>query len=163
MARVPADTILVPSVFDRLLDDEPGNSTEPVRNQGQSLRQLKAAVARDLEALLNTRQEGLDELPNEFIEVSRSLITYGLPDFTSFSLLSAEDRSRILRSVERTVARFEPRLQRVRVQLDAPHNHDRGLRFRIDALLRIDPAPEPVTFDAVLQLNTQQYVIEGQR
>jgi type VI secretion system protein ImpF len=36
------------------------------------------------------------------------------------------------------------------------------LRFRIDALLRVDPAPEPVTFDAVLQLNTQQYLVKGQ-
>jgi type VI secretion system protein ImpF len=162
MARAPADTVLVPSVFDRLLDDEPGVSYEPVRNRGQSLRELEAAVARDLEALLNTRQETLDELPNEYLEVNRSLITYGLPDFTSFSLLSLDDRTRILRSVESAIARFEPRLARVRVNLDMPRNEDRGLRFRIDALLRVDPAPEAVTFDAVLQLNTQQYVVRGQ-
>jgi type VI secretion system protein ImpF len=53
-------------------------------------------------------------------------------------------------------------LQRVRVNLEAPREHDRGLRFRIDAMLRVDPTPEPVTFDAVLQLNTQQYVVQGQ-
>jgi type VI secretion system protein ImpF len=161
MARAPADTILVPSVFDRLLDDEPGISYEPTTNRRQSLRELEVAVARDLEALLNTRQETLGELDSEFCEVNRSLITYGLPDFSSCSLLSPDDRSRILRSVERTIAKFEPRLQRVRVQLDPPRHHDPGLRFRIEALLRVDPTPEPVTFDAVLQLNTQQYVIQG--
>jgi type VI secretion system protein ImpF len=48
------------------------------------------------------------------------------------------------------------------VSLDTPRNDDRGLRFRIDAFLRVDPAPEAVTFDAVLQLNTQQYVVQGQ-
>jgi type VI secretion system protein ImpF len=163
MARVPFDTILAPSILDRLLDDEPGVSHEPSVNRGQSLRELEGAVARDLEALLNTRQETLDELPAEFKEVNRSLITYGLPDFTALSLLSLADRTRILRSVESAIARFEPRLQRVRVQLETPRNHDRGLRFRIDALLRVDPSPEPVTFDAVLQLNTQQYVVQGQK
>ena len=30
-----------------------------------------------------------------------------------------------------------------------------------DALLRTDPSPEPVMFDMVLQLNTQQYVVQG--
>src|SRR5262245_42098731 len=162
MARAPADTVLVPSVFDRLLDDEPGVSYEPARNRGQSLRELEAAVARDLEALLNTRQETLDDLPKEYFETTRSLITYGLPDFTAFSLLSLEDRTRILHAVEDAIARFEPRLARVRVNLDMPGNEDRGLRFRLDELLRVVPAPESVTFDAVLQLNTQQYVVQGQ-
>lgn len=162
MARASADIILVPSVLDRLLDDEPGVSYEPTRNRGQSLRELEAAVARDLETLLNTRQETLEELPSEYVEVNRSLITYGLPDFTALSLLSLDDRNRILRSVENAIARFEPRLLRVRVNLETPRNNDRGLRFRIDALLRVDPAPEPVTFDAVLQLNTQRYVVQGQ-
>ena len=40
-------------------------------------------------------------------------------------------------------------------------SNDRALRFRIEALLRVEPAPEPVTFDAVLQLNTQKYVVQG--
>ena len=62
--------------------------------------------------------------------------------------------------MEEAITVFEPRLLRVRVALEAPRERDRGLHFRIDALLRVDPTPEPVTFDAVLQLNTQQYVIQ---
>jgi type VI secretion system protein ImpF len=91
------------------------------------------------------------------------LVTYGLPDFTSYSLLTQDDRNRIRRAVEDAINIFEPRLLRVRVTLEAPREHDRGLRFRIDALLRVDPSPEPVTFDAVLQLNTQQYVIQREQ
>ncbi|HKX83543.1 MAG TPA: type VI secretion system baseplate subunit TssE, partial [Pyrinomonadaceae bacterium] len=117
------------------------------------------AVARDLEALLNSRQEISGELPEEFIEVSRSLVTYGLPDLTSLSLLNQDDRNRIRRAVEDSISFFEPRLLRVKVTLEAPRERDRGLHFRIDALLRVDPTPEPVTFDAILHLNTQQYVI----
>lgn len=163
MARIDSDVNIVPSILDRLLDDEPEVSTEPASTRIKNLRSLERSVARDLEALLNSRQETLQELPSEFKEVSRSLLTYGLPDFTSFSLLTQEDRLRIRRSVEDAINRFEPRLLRVRVALEAPREHDRGLRFRIDAFLRVDPSPEPVTFDAVLQMNTQQYVIQREQ
>ena len=128
----------------------------------QSVRELEKAVARDLETLLNTRQETLEELPVEFAEASRSLLAYGLPDFSAFSLDSGSDRNQVRRVVEQTIIVFEPRLDRVRVTLEPPRNQDRGLRFRIDAMLRVEPAPEPVTFDAVLQLNTQQYIVRGQ-
>jgi type VI secretion system protein ImpF len=153
---------ITPSVLDRLLDDEPTVSKEPPTSRRQNFRALEKSVARDVEALLNSRRETLVELPSEFVEVNRSLLTYGLPDLTSLSLLNNDDRNRIRRAVEDAISHFEPRLQRVRVNLEAPREHDRGLRFRIDALLRVEPTPEPVTFDAVLQLNTQQYVVGGQ-
>lgn len=161
MPRADHEPNIVPSILDRLLDDQPGVSREPLHNRFQNVRELERTVARDLEALLNTRQETLEELPPEFTEVNRSLVTYGLPDFTSMSLLSQNDRNRIRRALEQSIAAFEPRLERVHVTLEPPREHDRGLRFRIDALLRVEPAPEPVTFDAVLQLNTQQYVVQG--
>jgi type VI secretion system protein ImpF len=163
MARIDSDVNIVPSILDRLLDDEPEISTEPAASRTKGLRGLERSVARDLEALLNSRQETLKELPSEFKEVSRSLLTYGLPDFTSLSLLAQDDRHRIRRAVEDAINTFEPRLLRVRVALEAPREHDRGLRFRIDAFLRVDPSPEPVTFDAVLQMNTQQYVIQREQ
>ena len=47
----------------------PEVSREPLPNRFQNLSQFKKAVARDLEALLNTRQEMLEELPPEFTEV----------------------------------------------------------------------------------------------
>jgi type VI secretion system protein ImpF len=162
MAKVDNDVNIVPSLLDRLLDDDPQVTKEPVTSRRQDLRAFEKAVGRDLEALLNSRQETLNELPSEFVEVNRSLMVYGLPDLTSLSLLSQDDRNRIRRAVEDAITAFEPRLLRVRVNLEAPRERDRGLHFRIDALLRVDPSPEPVTFDAVLQLNTQQYVIQRQ-
>ena len=75
-----------PSILDRLLDDEPEVTREPLHQHFQGVRQLKRAVTRDLEALLNTRQEQLTALPVACSEVQRSLLTYGLPDFTALSL-----------------------------------------------------------------------------
>jgi type VI secretion system protein ImpF len=161
MQRVDNELSILPSVLDRLLDDEPGALREPIPNRFQNLRELKKAVTRDLENLLNTRQEMLEELASEFTEVGRSLIIYGLPDFTSFSLLSKHDRNRMRRALEQAIATFEPRLDRVRVSLEPPREYERALRFRIEALLRVDPAPELVTFDAELQLTTQKYTVQG--
>jgi type VI secretion system protein ImpF len=162
MPRPERDANLLPSVLDRLLDDRPGVTSEPVVSRAQSLRALKRSVIRDLEALLNSRRELLDDPPEELTEVSRSLLTYGLPDFTSFNLGATDDRVRLRRCLEDVVTTFEPRLRRVRVSIESPRPHERALRFRIDALLRTDPAPEPVVFDMVLQLHTQEYVIQKQ-
>jgi len=35
------------------------------------------------------------------------------------------------------------------------------LRFQIQGLLRIDPAPERVTFDTVLELTSGEYQVKG--
>jgi len=159
MPRVDNNINLVPSVLDRLLDDQPGVSCEPASDRLQDLAGLKKAIARDVEALLNTRQEILDELAPEFTEVRRSILVYGLPDFTSMSQRSDRDRGRMRQAVEQAIGLFEPRLTRVRVTLEPPRAHDQALRFRIEALLRVEPAPEPVTFDASLQMDTQAYAV----
>lgn len=159
--RVDNEISLLPSILDRLLDDEPGVTHEPLPRRAQNLRQLKKAVTRDLEALLNTRQETLRELPAAFTALSRSILTYGLPDFTAFGLLNVHDRNRIRRVLEQAVTAYEPRLARVRVTLEPPREFDRTMRFRIEALLQVEPAPEPVTFDAMLQLSTHEYTVQG--
>lgn len=152
---------IVPSLLDRLLDDEPGQTRESLPYRTDDVRGLKRAVARDLEALLNTRQEALVELPESFAEVRRSLVTYGLPDFTASSLLSLRDRTRMRRALEETIAVFEPRLERIRITVEDPEPHERSMHFRVEGWLRVEPAPEPVAFDTVLQLGTRSYTVQG--
>ena len=162
MARVENHTGLLPSILDRLLDDNPRERHyEALPNRFQDLRQLQDAVKRDIEALLNTRQETLDEISPAFTEVRRSLLVYGLPDCTALSLHNPADHRRIRQALEYTIATFERRLERVRVTVEPPQPYDHVLRFRIDGLLRVEPAPEPITFNAMLQLNTREYVVQG--
>lgn len=161
MPRADREPNIVPSILDRLLDDRPEVSAEAIPIRTQTVRQLERSVARDLEELLNTRREMLEELPPDFVEVSRSLVNYGPPDFTAFSLLGEKDRARIRRILEDTIGTFEPRLLRVRVSLEPRREYDKALRFRVDALLRVDPAPEPVTFDTVWRVETQEYRVQG--
>jgi type VI secretion system protein ImpF len=124
------------------------------RNDLQSLR---IEVSRDLENLLNTRSEGARTIPEAFVECRKSSLTFGIPDFSSYSLHSPRDRDRIRRTLEQAITLHEARLSRVRVQLEAQDAFERTLRFRVDAIMNLGPEREKVQFDAVLQLSTQSY------
>ncbi|HLE61860.1 MAG TPA: GPW/gp25 family protein, partial [Pyrinomonadaceae bacterium] len=63
---------------------------------------------------------------------------------------------------EEAVRRFEQRLDNVVVSVEPVKSTERILRFRIDAHLRIDPAPEPITFDTVLQLGNGEYTVRAE-
>ena len=153
--------MLVSSVLDRLLDDEPSVSQEPPRNRHQALRELRQAVRRDLENLLNTRQSFLSWAPAHK-ELNQSLLNYGLADVTGTGLGSAKEREDFCRTLQGLLRSYEPRFKTVTVKLltnVAPL--DRTLRFRIDATLRVDPVPEPIVFDSMLEPSSATFVVKG--
>jgi type VI secretion system protein ImpF len=153
--------LLVPSVLDRLLDDDPGVSREPARGRAQALRELKQAVRRDLENLLNTRHSYLSWAP-ALKELNQSLLNYGLSDFTAAGFGSAKDREEFCRKLQGVLRHYEPRFKNVTVRLlDNATPLDRTLRFRIDALLRVDPAPEPIVFDSMLDPSSSTFIVKG--
>ena len=161
MARSDQDVTVTPSVLDRLIDLDRASSVDPPANRTQSVRQLKASLRRDLEWLLNSRRTP-EEAPEAYEYLSVSLFNYGLPDVTSMSVDSPRDRNRLLRLVELTVQTFEPRLASVRVRpIESTTTGSRSLRFQIEGMLRIDPAPEQIYFDTVLQLNSGEYQLKG--
>ena len=160
MSRFDNEIRVTPSVLDRLIDYDPEKSQEPISSRSKSLRLLKQSVKRDLEWLLNTRQVA-GGIPADLKELSNSLAAYGLPDFTHTSLKSPTDQGRIRRTVEQTISIFEPRLEDVIVTLEPMTEGERVLRFRIDGRLRVEPAPEPVTFDTYLHLGSGQYIVKG--
>jgi type VI secretion system protein ImpF len=161
MAKIQADQPLVPSVLDRLLDDEPEVSREAPRSRNQMLRELKQSVRRDLENLLNTRRRCLD-WPADLTELRRSLVNYGIADFLSANMASSEGREQLCQAIEAVIRIHESRFKTVKVHLLASGDAlDRTLRFRIDALLRADPAPEPVVFDSAVEPGTGTIEVKG--
>lgn len=149
MARIEADQRLQPSLLDRLLDDDPGRADPPSKSRGQSLRDLRESVRSNLESLLNTRHRCLP-LPPGLGELKLSTINYGVPDFTGADLAGPAFREEFRAAIEQAIRAFEPRFMRVSVTMREADEGDRTLRFRIDALMYADPAPEPVIFDSVL-------------
>lgn len=139
-------------LLDRLLDADPDAPRDPPLTASYALDLLRAAVRRDLEALLNARRRRLPPPPG-LVELPHSPIGYGVPDPTAGSFTQEERRSALAREVEIAIRRFEPRLTQVSVQLRKLDREmiDRSLRLRIDAILRTDPVPEQVSFETVVR------------
>jgi len=149
------------STLDRLIDQEPDSSVEAIPTRSASVRQLKDGLRRDLEWLLNTRRIAVP--PDESLkEVNKSLYIFGLPDFTNYSLNSPKDQVKLVRFLQSTLKLFEPRLANVKiVPLEGVGGATRTLRFRIEGMLIMDPAPEHVSFDTVLELTSGEYEVRN--
>jgi type VI secretion system protein ImpF len=162
MAKSDSSRTVTQSLLDRLIDDKPREADAPM-SRAQSVRNLKESLKHDLEWLLNTRRNP-DAAPDSMQELSQSLFNYGLPDFSALSVSSTRDRDRLLVELERTVALFEPRLKDIRITLTTDSlGYSRVLHFQIEGMLQMDPAPEQVSFDTVLQLASGEYKVRGER
>lgn len=146
----------MPDLFDRLLGLPTRNGAGAAR---LTIEELKDAVARDLEALLNTRSVVREGDLAPFPECSQSMVDYGLCDFADRSLSSPTDRARICACIENAIARHEPRLSKVKASLEVREQSVNRLDFSITAVLTPSVSQEPVNFDAVLQPSTLQYSI----
>ncbi len=162
MATRPANNQpLLPSVLDRIKDNEPDVSIDAPRNQAQVLRELKQSVRRDLEDLLNTRWRFVG-WPENLSHLDDSLINYGIPDFAAADLDAAQNPDVLLAAIADCIRRFEPRLRNVRLQqLDTDDYASRTFRFRIDGVLCVEPLEDPVRFDSSLEPATGMVRIEG--
>lgn len=149
-----------PGLFDRLMDTRSAASGTVTR---LSIEDLKDTVARDLEALLNTRAVIPEDLLKQYPECSKSIVTYGLNDFAGLSLSSFDDRAYICQCLEKAIARHEPRLRNVRASLEVQEGAINRLNFAIAALLVVHSSQEAVNFDAVLQPSSLHYTISKAR
>ena len=165
MAKSEIERTVQPSLLDRLTDVDPRSSADPSIIFAESVRRFKASLQRDLEWLLNTRRtpEGIPE--DWFDQLPRSVYYYGIPDITSLSRDTQAARTILLRDVEEAIATFEPRLTDVRISVveEEGEHFRRELRFHIEATLRMDPTPEQVVFDTVLNFASGEYDIAAVR
>ena len=163
MAKPDADLNVTQSIAERLVDLEPQASSDPFVSRSQSIRQMKVSIRRDLEWVLNTRRHP-EPAGAALPLLARSLYNYGVPDFSILSLDAPKDRSRLTSDLQNAIEVFEPRLRDVRVSIvQLPNQESRAVRFQIDAMLQVDPAPQHVSFDTTLQLATGEYQIRGDR
>ena len=147
-----------PFLLDRLTGCRQLGELDGARLQ-LTLEQVKDSVARDLESLLNTRTGWLPHQLSDRPHAARSVIAFGLRDFVGLSLDNPEHREGICQSIASAIQCHERRLTSVRVRLMDTQQQGLGLRFAIHATLVINPAIEPVSFDAMLQPTTQRYAV----
>lgn len=157
--RTDNEIRITPSVLDRLLDYEPEARQEAIKTRSRSLKELKTAVRRDLEWLLNARRYP-GEIDERLEEIKKSVIAFGLPDFTGASTNSSAEQQRLTKALETALKTFEPRFTNLKVTLEPLSDVERMLKFRIEANLDIEPSPEPISFDTVLQLGSGDFAVK---
>ena len=154
MSRFDSQMPLVPSLMDRLIDTEPDVSTEPLWSRSHTLAQLKESVRRDLENLLNTRQTRTD-LFLQSCETARSILTYGVPDFTAQGMDASDEQHRLKEAVGQAIRTFEPRLIEVQVDVEATDStFDRKIHLKINAILCAEPVIESIVFDTIVETSS---------
>jgi type VI secretion system protein ImpF len=139
-------------LFDRFFRDGEGARADSTlldwhraRQEGGEpvLSALEASIEQELGRLLNTRCAcSLAELATR----ERSVVDYGLPDYSALYTNNTDDQARLVELVRGTIEAFEPRLRQVAVQVDMLGNSRHALRVRIQAMVLIEGRLEPVSF-----------------
>ena len=150
--------LFTPSVWDRLLSDEANGAKRSVGIHGAALRR---SVLQDLERLMNGRLAWeLD--PQRYPQASRSVLNYGIRDFSSLSPSNPADVQKIIDCIAQSIARNDRRLKQVRVEAvgDSEANA-RSLSFSVRALLVLRDHSEPVSFHAAFDSKRRAFAVSA--
>jgi len=148
-----------PNLFEQLFDDSPQQVGDQLLIRRLNIDELKTSVARDLEALLNTRSV-VGKCVEKFELVRSSILNFGILDFVGLSSANPMDCDYICRQIASTVEQQDSRLKNVRVSLDIGAVEVNQLCFSIEALLKVYPAQELVSFDAFFEPSSQRYQVK---
>jgi type VI secretion system protein ImpF len=135
---------LQPSLLDRLTDDEPDKGHELAEKRVLSPQRLRESVRRDLTWLFNTSNLAAVQDLEDFPEVERSTVNFGIPDLAG-RVASNVEAGVLVRLLRQAIWEFEPRLLRstvkVEVMVDPEAHSVNALSFAITAELWSQPLP----------------------
>lgn len=154
-----AQTRLLPTLLDRLVDNAPHEKTESPDAYAVSPGQMREIVQRDLSWLLNTTNLE-DEIDREAMPlVASSVLNYGVPAFAG-RFVDERNWQEVERIVRRAVLEFEPRLLPETLEV-VPLSNDHSssynvLRFEIRGLVHMQPYPMEFLVQSSLDLETSR-------
>ena len=160
MADLPTQDRLQPSLIDRLIDDEPGKSTESVERRVLTFARLRESVLRDLNWLFNASRSLSEEEQEQYPFAAASVVNYGLPAFSG-QTASGLDMAMMEKELRDAIIDFEPRLLadsvRIRArQLAAGDNQHNRLSFDIECKIWAQPAPLALLLHSDVDLESGQ-------
>ncbi|MDH3599966.1 MAG: type VI secretion system baseplate subunit TssE [Candidatus Tectomicrobia bacterium] len=144
-------------LFDRLVDLDPHTPAEPLPLRVLTTQKLRQSVRREVERLLNTR---LPIPAHDVIDWERTVLDYGVPDFTALSPHSSTDQDALASGIRDAIDAFEPRLQQVRVNVERFADDQKALVARIDADLVVEGVSEPVSFPVLIRSGSGEAEVE---
>ena len=110
-------------------------------------------VLTDVSNLLNSRIIRADI--TKFDQLNDSLLTYGLPNLSTYEKSSSQTVQYLQESIETTLMQHEPRLQgiTIKAQLSAKNQ----IHFAIKATLMDDPEPIEINFGSIYNTASQTF------
>jgi type VI secretion system protein ImpF len=165
MAELTTQERLQPSLLDRLTDDEPGKAEESREKRVISATRLRDCVTRDISWLLNCANLETNVDLDDYPEVSRSVLNFGIPDLTGVALTGI-DSGALQRQIKEAILAFEPRLTantlRVTVKPSAARMDHQALIFNIESEMWAQPIPLNLYLKTEVDLETGNFkVSEG--
>lgn len=162
MAPSSKSQFLRSSIWDRLTDRQSQHAAY-TGNQSkdgaaiQDLDSLRRSIQKNLIHLLNSHVY-FSIWPDDLLELDRSLVNYGIPDYTGTNMSLESDREKLRRSAERTIRYFEPRLSNVKVSVvPTKDKTDRTLCLRIEA--EYGTKRDPIAFDSQLDPIVKKFAV----
>jgi len=154
---------LMPTLFDRLRDDNPKRRTELAGEISVSSKELLSIIQRDLSYLLNTVNAGGMFNNDFFPEAGTSTLNYGVPPLAG-SHLANKKWHHIEQLIRKAIISFEPRLMPESLSVvssfkgDPTHNYN-TMQFEIKGLVRADPHPLEFLVQSSVDLETNNFTL----
>ncbi len=132
------------SLLDRLSDDEPDKNSESRDKRVISVSRLKELVQRDLAWLLNSVAASANMDFNDYPEVAKSTLNYGIIDLAGYSSIVFNPKY-IERELTKCIKNYEPRIipksLKVRISVAKHEMNSNTLSFEISGDLWAQPLP----------------------
>ena len=156
MAEIGARDRLLPSLLDRLTNDTPTARQEANSSRTWTLRQAHQAVVRDLAWLLNAHCRPESDNLQEFPEVFKSTLNYGLPDLCGVTV-SGLSPQRLQRMIADAIIRFEPRIIKSTLivqMVSNEQNRGNSIVIEIKGQIWASPAPDALYLRSEVDLES---------
>ncbi|QDL54678.1 type VI secretion system baseplate subunit TssE [Rhodoferax aquaticus] len=150
----------LPTLFDRLCDDAPSQSTESPEAYASSRSQLRQIILRDLALLLNTTDQSDLIDRKAYPAAAQSTINYGVPALAG-GYLSEKKWVDIETMIRSAIVSFEPRLMPETLMVkpvlkeQASGNYN-VLTFEISGHIQMQPYPLELTVQSSVDLETNR-------
>lgn len=147
---------LQPALIDRLRSEKPKQSGR-ASQRVLSLSDFRASVMRDLEWLLNSENLGSTVDLEDYPEVAKSVLNYGVASFAGRTI-SSTDAVAIQQSLRNSILCFEPRIDPrsldVRIASEQGESSRSRLKFTIVARVWAEPVPLELSLVSEFDLET---------
>lgn len=162
MAELTTKERLQPSLLDRLTDNALDKKQESRDQRVLSMKKLREGVLRDLSWLLNAVNLSSIQNLDDYPEVARSVVNYGMPDLAGHTA-SGVDVHALERLLRQVILEFEPRLTRktvkVRLKLAESQLNHNAMTFDIEGELWAQPLPLHMYMKTEIDLEIGQVTV----